>query len=301
MTKKLLNATHQGELPIGEVVLPCAVLEDGTRIITKSAIFKAFGRTKRGRPKVEIRVPNMPAFIDANNLQPFIGEDLIRVLVQIDYKDKNGIAATGYDANILPLMCKMYLDARVNKALKSQQLPLARASEILLLSLSKVGIIALIDEATGYQQSRDKDALRNFLEKFLLEEKAKWIKTFPDEFFEVIFKMKGLTWTTANKGKKPQWVGHHINDFVYSRIAPNVLAELRKLNPKNERGNRKGKHPQFISTDFGHPKLKEHLASLTALAKGAGYNWNNFKRLVERAFPKFEEDGSQSIEIPFVD
>lgn len=93
----------------------------------------------------------MPAFIDANNIQPFISQELKGVLNPIDYIDKNEKVSTGYDATILPQMCKMYLDARQAKALKSQQLPLARASEILLLGLSNIGIIALVDEATGYQ------------------------------------------------------------------------------------------------------------------------------------------------------
>lgn len=110
--EKLLKATHEGKIQIGENELSVAVLEDGTRVITQSAVFKSFGRTKRGRMKDDIRVPNMPAFIDANNLQAYINQDLKAVLKPIDYKAKNGSDSTGYDANILPLMCKMYLDAR---------------------------------------------------------------------------------------------------------------------------------------------------------------------------------------------
>lgn len=124
--------------------------------------------------------------------------------------------------------------------------------------------------------------------------------TFPSEFFEAIFKMKGWTWKQAST-KKPQVVGHYINNYVYSRLAPQVLTELRKLNPKNEKGNRKGKHPQWINPDFGHPKLKEHLTVLTMFAKATGYNWANWQRMVERALPKYEQDGSAVEEIPFED
>jgi hypothetical protein len=94
----------------------------------------------------------MPAFINSNNVQPFIGADLRGVLNQVDYIEKNGkTQSSGYNALILPMLCKVYLDARQEKVLKTQQLPLARASEILLLGLSNIGIIALVDEATGYQ------------------------------------------------------------------------------------------------------------------------------------------------------
>ncbi len=301
MQKDLLIATHEGKLPIGDIELTVAVLEDKTRIITQSAVFKAFGRTKRGRALDDVRALNRPAFIDANNLQSFIGEDLDEVLKPIQFISSNGTKVEGYNAQILPMLCKVYLDARSGKKLLPKQEPLARASEILLLSLSKVGITALIDEATGYQEVREKDALQQFLQKFLEEEKGKWVKTFPDEFFEALFKMRGLNWAMANKGQKPQYIGKDINNFVYSRLAPQVLSELRKLNPKNEKGARKGKHTQFIDVDFGHPKLKEHLNILIALAKASGHNFTGWKRMVERALPKFEQDGSQIQEIPFED
>jgi hypothetical protein len=143
--------------------------------------------------------------------------------------------------------------------------------------------------------------LQQFLSKFLNEEQAKWVKTFPDEFFESLFKMKGLTWSLANKGKKPQYIGHYINNYVYSRLAPSVLSELRKLNPKDEDGKRKGKHTQWIDIDYGHPKLKEHLSILIAFARATGYNWNNWSRMVERALPKYDQDGSAAQEIGFTD
>ena len=100
--KNLRNATHEGKLKLGEVELNVAVLEDGTRVITQSAVFKAFGRTKRGRSKDDIRVLNRPAFIDARNLQPFINEELDVVLNLIEFNSKNNNLTDGYDASILP-------------------------------------------------------------------------------------------------------------------------------------------------------------------------------------------------------
>lgn len=160
MNTKTPKALYQGKLNIGEKLLDCAVLENETRVISQSAIFKAFGRTKRGRAKDEIRVPNMPSFLDANNLQPFIGEDLRRELMQIEYRNLSGSKTTGYSALILPLICDVYLAAREKGQLAKQQYHLAKAAEILVRSFAKIGIIALIDEATGFQSFRKKDALR---------------------------------------------------------------------------------------------------------------------------------------------
>lgn len=302
-----LKATHEGILKIGDKELPVAVLQDGTRIITQTAIFTAFGRPMRGsRDKGDQTDGKLPGLIDAKNLQPFISADLRQVIKPIKYVDLNGKENQGYSALILPLICDVYVDARNaqrldgRSVLTAKQLPNVFAAEMLLRALSKIGIIGLVDEVTGYEKIKEKDALQQFLEKFLLEERGRWIKTFPDEFFDMIFKMKGITWKTANKGKKPQWIGHIINNYVYSRIAPQVLAELRKVNPKNEKGNRKGKHTQWIDVDYGHPKLKEHLNILLAFGKATGFNETNWKRLVERALPQYDQkDGSSAPELGF--
>jgi hypothetical protein len=294
MKKELLKATHEGTLKLGDTELDVAVLENGQRIIAHNSVFKALDRPSRGNA----RVIGIPAFMDAKNLQPFIDQDLQAVINKVDYEDKNGKKASGFDANILPLVADLYLKAREARVLLNTQQDTAQKAESLVRSLAKVAITALIDEVTGYQEVREKDALQVFLQKFLEEEKAKWVKTFPDEFFESLFKMRGLTWSLANKGKKPQYIGHDINNFVYSRLAPQVLSELRRLNP-SEDGKRKGKHTQWIDVDYGHPKLKEHLSILIAFARATGYNFTNWKRMVERALPKFEQDGSQAQEIPF--
>ncbi len=89
--QQILKAIHEGKLKIGDIELDCAVLEDGTRILSRSAIFRAFGRTKRGRATGEVRVLNRPAFIDAKNLQPFIDEDLQGVLNVTEYIDLKSI------------------------------------------------------------------------------------------------------------------------------------------------------------------------------------------------------------------
>lgn len=280
-----MKATHEGKLNIGDIELNCAVLNDGTRVITKSAVFKAFGRTKRGRIKGEIRVPNMPAFIDANNLQPFVGEDLKGVLNQIDYIDKNGGEASGYNASILPLMCKMYLDARQAKALKTQQQSLARASEILLLGLSRIGIIALVDEATGYQHEREQDELQKILKAYISEELLKWQKTFPDTYYKEIFRLNGWNYTVQDIRKRPGVVGKWTNKIIYEQLPKGVLAELKKKTPKSPAGNYTARFFQSLTPDTGNPHLSAQLNQIIAIMRISD-NWQqfiyNFNKMVDR-------------------
>ena len=282
MSEHIRKAVKQGNLKIGGREMSCAVLDDGTRIISRNAIFRAFGRTKRGRKKDEIRVLNMPSFIDANNLQPFISEDLRGVLNQIEYHGLKGQHMTGYDARILPLICDVYLIAREEKKLTKSQFPLALASEILVRSFAKVGIIALVDEATGYQEIRASDALQKILEAFIAKELRPWIKTFPDSYYEQLFRLRG--WQFQSIKRRPQLVGKITNDLIYQRLAPGVLAELKAITPRDEKGRPKHRYHQRLTENTGHPKLKEHLASVVALMRAAK-TWPGFLRLINRALP----------------
>ena len=293
---KLPVAINQGFVTIGNMEeLECAVLDNGTRVLTQSNIYKALGRSVRSKIKVGNRVEQMPSFLDANNLQPFVSEELRSMINLIEYQKPTGTKQRGYNALILPLVCDTYLAARQAGALTKKQEPVAMQAEILVRSLSKVAIIALIDEATGYNESkrRAKDELQQFLAKFLRDEATKWVETFQEEYFEMIIRMRGWTWPLPTK--RPGVVGKYINDIVYSRLAPNILEELRARNPKNRSGNRSKKHHQYLSGDLGHPKLKEHLAGVMALGRACGYEWNTFMRLLDKSYPKF----GHTIELEF--
>jgi hypothetical protein len=284
MADKILKATHEGTLKIGDKELAVAVLEDGTRIISRNAIFRAFGRTKRGRKKDEIRVLNMPSFIDAKNLQPFIGADLRGGLIPIKYRNLKGKITSGYDSKILPLICDVYLAARQEDELTVAQLPLAMVSEILVRSFSKIGIVALVDEATGYQYERSRDDLNKLLALYLSEERLKWARMFPDEFYRQIYRLK--KWPYPQGTGRTPLIGKITNQYVYEKLPPGVLPKLRELNPKNPiTGRRPAKFFQHLSADLGQPDLRDHLLQVIAILRAAS-NWRVFERLFNRAFPE---------------
>lgn len=294
--EKILKATHQGTLRIGEKEMACAVLDNGIRVISRNAIFRAFGRTKRGRKKDEIRVLNMPAFIDAKNLQPFINEDLRGELKSIKYQALNGRMITGYNAKILPLICDVYLTARMTPGILTKtQEPLAIASEILVRSFAKIGIIALVDEATGYQEVRDRLALQKILEMYIARELRPWVKTFPDEFYENLFRLRGWQFKPMSV-KRPIVVGRITNDLIYKRLAPGVLTALKEATPRDDKGRTRHRFFQHLTDEIGHPKLKEHLISVITLMK-ASPSWATFYRLVQRALPQY----GKTLELPYSD
>ena len=178
----------------------------------------------------------------------------------------------------------MYLQARDAGVLRGQQIIIAKKCEMLVRSLSKVGIIALVDEVTGYQAIRDREALQQILDKYLLQEFAAWAKRFPDEFYREMFRLRGWHWR-GMRVNRPSVVGKYTNDLVYQRLAPGVLDELQRRNPKDEKGNREGKHHQLLTGDIGIPALQQHLFATVGFMR-ASTTWDQFYRMMQRAFPK---------------
>lgn len=191
---------------------------------------------------------------------------------------------TGYDATALPLICDIWLKARDAGALQKQQLGKAKRAEILMRGLAHIGIVALVDEATGYQEVRDRKALQAILDRYLRKELAAWAKRFPDEFYKEMFRLRGWEWK-GMKINRPSIVGKYTNDLVYERLAPGLLDELQRKNPKEESGRRKAKHHQWLTEDVGHPALAQHLYAVIGFMRVAG-SWDQFIRMMDRAFPK---------------
>lgn len=298
--KNLPRATHEGTLKLGSIEIPCAVLEDGRRLLTQSGVMLALGRSRqaKGRGYYDADV-NLPAFLTAKNLKPFISKDLEVTSSQIEFLTPKGTKAFGYAAEMLPRVCEVYLQAREGLALDKRQEHVAAQAEILVRALAQVGIVALVDEATGYQGVRPQDALQKYLELIIRKELAAWAKRFPDEFYENIYKLKGWIWPGMGKNRYSV-VGKCTRDLVYERLGAGVLKELELKTPKDEEGNRKNKMHQWLTEDVGHPMLAQHLHSLIMfqrLALASGYGWNRFVKTVDAVLPR----KGTTLELPFND
>jgi hypothetical protein len=278
-------ATHIGEIRFGNLEIACAVLEDGTRVLSQSTVLTALGRNpeKSRRSKDEsgdLRAP----FLSANNLQPFISSDLQSLVEPIPYRPPGSSNRSwGYRAEMLPLVCDVYLEARAHKALTPNQMPVARAAEILIRGLARVGIVALVDEATGYQETRARHELQMILEAYVREELRQWVKTFPDDFFREIYRLQGWEYRPGTSKRTPQ-VGKLVNKYIYDQLPPGVHEELRRRNPKTEKGYRVHKHHQFLTDTTGISHLDKQIATVTTLMRVSD-DRRQFEQLFEKAYP----------------
>lgn len=287
MSEKLPSAICGAEdrpLSLGGFQIPCYVLEDGKRVLIQGGMILALdmkqGTAGRGGGD------RLAKFISTKGINPFVSAELSEMIKSpIKFRTTKGSLAYGYEATVLADLCDAVLDARKAGKLHYQQVHIAEQCEILVRGFARVGIIALVDEATGYQETRDKDALQAILDAYLRKELAAWAKRFPDDFYKEMFRLRNWRWKGMSVNR-PSIVGHYTNDLVYERLAPNILKELESKNPKDEStGRRKSKHHQWLTDDVGHPALAQHLHAIIGFMR-ASTTWAQFYRLVQRAFPK---------------
>ena len=281
--ENVLRATRgspERPLRVGDREIQCYVLEGGLRVLSGRGMQSALTLGQRHGAL-------LTRFLENRAIEPFISSELAMALsnpIRFVRPGRGGKLAVGYEATVLTEICDVLLDARKNGNLTDKQLQIADQCEMLARAFAKVGIIALVDEATGYQEVRHREALQALLDRYLSEEKAKWAKTFPDEFYKEIFRLRGWDYNPKSV-KRPGVVGHLTNDIVYSRIQPGILNKLNEINPTDTRGNRKDKHHQFFTEDYGIPELKQHILNLIFMMRAAS-DWKEFRRLVDRASPK---------------
>lgn len=294
-TPRVLES-FKSKVNIAGVLIPCAVVmgPNGVqRVLSETGITNAVlgdrsGASKRLKKASEEGGAPLPIFVAPSQLKPFISKELMDGPLQpIDYLDGSRIVR-GYDAQILPAICNVWLKAREAGALQGQQLDKAMKAEILTRALAETGIVALVDEVTGYQSVRPQNALQSYLELVIRRELAVWAKKFPDEFYENIYKLKGWKWPGMSKNRFSVCANYTTN-LIYDRLGPGITEELIRKTPMTEKGYRPNRLHQWLSEDIGDPMLATHIHSILMfqrLAIANGYGWKRFLHMVDQVLPK---------------
>lgn len=281
----LPKATHGSSdkpLKIGDIEIPCYVLEDGTRVLSQRGLISGIGMSSGSTKSGDAR---QVAFFDSDAIKPFVINGL-SVALNSPIKfipPHGGKPAHGYPATILADICETVLAARQVGALPKRQLNVAEQCEALVRGFARVGIIALVDEATGYQRDRARDELAKILEAFVAKELQPYVRAFPALFYEHMFRLRGLAFDKSSV-RRPMYFGHLTNDIIYRRLAPGVLVELKELSKKNKKGHLHG----FLTQEIGHPKLKDLVTSVTTVMR-LSKDWVHFKEQLDQIHSPFNE------------
>jgi P63C domain len=272
-------------LRIGDIEIPCYVLEDRRRVLSLGGMVRALGMAKGGAGGKQ--GDRLYQFCTGKAVSPFVSNGLLtRMENTLRFRAPNGLA-TGYEATILPDLCDAVLAAREAEKLRSDQLHIAKKCEILVRGFARVGIIALIDEVTGYQEVRARDELHKILGAYIAKELLPWTKRFPDEFFKEMFRVWDWPWppasTTYPGPRGPRYAGKLVRSLIYENLPPGVLKRLDEMNPADEKWQRRNRLSQALTPTIGQEHLDKLVAQMTMLFRVSD-DPNSFWRIYKKAF-----------------
>lgn len=256
----------RGTLKFGDMDIECHVLNDGKRVFTQGEVVRVLtGGTESS---------NLGRYLGRN---PLIGNDFS--VGPIPFKvPGNPQIAIGSEATLLVEICEKYLDARSQNLLKPSQRKLAAQAEIVVRVCAKVGIVALVDEATGYQQVRAKNALQLKLQAFIADEMQEWARMFPEDFWLELARLEGVHYSPRSR---PLRWGKYVMMFVYDAIDADVGKWLRENNPD----------PRFLQNHhqwlkkFGREKVHDQIMQVIAVMKLC-HDMTDFKSKFAHVFKK---------------
>jgi len=266
-------------IKIGDTQLPCYVLDDGRRVLSSVGMMDTLsiargGAMKRGMSRLEL-------FISGKLIKPYISNDLYeRVRNPVKFKTGKAVAY-GYASDTLIDIAEAVIQADNSGDLQKQQLGIAYQCRLITSSLTRIGLIALIDEATGYQYKRDSDELQRILEAYVLQEHRPWTTAIPQDFTKELYRVYGWKRSPDNRG--PRYAGVLIRQLIYEKLPQPVLPELDARNPSNAKHRRKYKHHQFLTEKIGLEHFKTQVVSVMTLLR-ASPDKKTFQILLERVF-----------------
>lgn len=283
-------ANYEGEFPLVDMTIGCAVLPNGKRLLTQATFLRALGRSRSPKAGTGVlsTVDGVPFFLQSQALKPFITSDLMSSTTPIFFRNKAGKRMVGYDAQLLPDVAEVYLRYRDSLLKEGKEFPqyfegIFAACDAVVRGLAKVGILALVDEATGYQYDRPRQELQEQLAKFVSESLRRWVSTFPADYFKHLCRLRGVNFNPETM-KLPQYFGVLTNNLIYRRIAPGLVRKLKER--RNERGSKSNKMWQWLSDDVGYPTVLMHLGTVVGLMK-VHTTYEEFEKQLDNIAPIF--------------
>jgi hypothetical protein len=288
MPGKILKAEAEGMLPVGDIVIPCYVLEDGTRLISQRGMQTTVGMSTGGGANGAHRIARFAEKLEVNYRKR------LGVPARTDLLDKltnptlfspvhGGNPAYGQEATILIDFCELILKCRDADILTPHQKAVyAESADRVIRAFAKVGIISVIDEVTGYQYKRPHGELTRLLALYVLPEHRPWVKTIPSDYTRELYRVWGWD-TTSQRG--PRYAGKLTRKLLYEPLPAPVLPKLDELNPADSKYQRKRRHFQHLTEGIGLQHFRGQLAAVMALLR-ASPNKKIFLTLFNRAFGK---------------
>lgn len=275
-------ATNSGTLQIGDIDLECFVLKDRRRLFHKRGIARALGLKSTGGNAFMKTMTRK----GIGSVFPTELNEKIKNPIFFQLSDSDPRLADGYEGADLIDICKALIKAERTGKLRDSQKFLADQAEIIIHASAKLGITALIDEATGFLKDKRREEYRELFAGFIRSECAEWEKEFPNQFFDMIYRLYGLKRTNPTSFKHPLFFAKFIRRYIYMPLANSngaILEMLEEKNPTVYKRGRRFKLFQFLE-GIGMNALRQHIWQVVGIG-AASKNKNEFNKSFLIAFP----------------
>ncbi|HLG94276.1 MAG TPA: P63C domain-containing protein [candidate division Zixibacteria bacterium] len=254
----LPEARWWGTLVVGEWEIPCYVLEDARRVLGRAEVASVLTDEKEAAEKSG----HLESLLEIKALKPYLPPKHAVKTVELTLPGAENKKVHGIEAETFVEICKAYVRARDEKALSAQrELKVAQNTAKILAACAREGLIALIDETTGYQYDRIQEALRQKLSFYIKDGLEKWEPTFPDQLWETFRRL--TKWEGPLNSHPPYW-GKLVMELVYEYLENDVVDWLRHNEPLPKDGKNQR---QWLQNQYGLKELTEHIWMLVGMAK----------------------------------
>lgn len=259
--KKMLELhpnTNIGKIILSDTLeIECYVLENGSRVITKQGIQKTLGISNKNNNgfSLEDIILSSEVKKSQEKFEYFLP---IKKALQNNFKSTSQQNTRFYDVEVLITICSHINRMKLLGFLPDELDWLHVTSEKIRDAFSKLGIIAFVDDATGYTKFRKQNEYVEKLKLLLSEDAGEWEKCFTTDFYEIFWKF----WGNRKKfdgSKKQQFFRALMEKYVYTPLAKKTGIDNDASNSKN--------CADLVFGNIGKATLKTYLEKLTLIGR----------------------------------
>lgn len=276
---KAIHGSPDQPIRIADIEVPCYILADDRRVVATNGVLDAFGLARGGAMVKGMN--RLELFAAQDRLRGYVSDNLLqRIATPIRFKVGKS-EVNGFDADTLIEMAEAVVAADDNGELQAQQVHIAHQCRVITRSLTRIGLIALIDEATGYQSKRDADELQQILTAYIRPEHRPWVQTIPTEFTDELYRVYGWERKAQNRG--PRYAGKLIRELIYEKMPKPVLPALDEVNPQGDDYRRKKKHHQHLTDKQGMDHFRSQVITMMTVLRISSTK-DEFKRHLRKLY-----------------
>lgn len=257
---KLLKATHQGKHRYGTHLFWFFVLENGNRIIPNLNLDVLTEKSIRNA-----NISSFSSFLQSDLVSSRIKEVDKKVFEMVEF-EYEGNRISGYNALMLsPLMDILKEGKKESELLFS----VYKVFDRLLKAFSEKGLIKTIDSVTEYDHKVEISEIKNLLKLKHPKNISRYFQKVPNNFFELLFNLKGWELTIENIKIKNDELSFYINELVIKTLSSLDQKSLKNIDISD------------------NPTFTMHVSSIVSYMV-ISEDWNRFVGNMNKLYPSID-------------